>query len=64
MRRSLAVYRKAGLTLEPFSTDFYAVPDKNFIPTFFLPSVSGFIIWEKLFKEWTGLLAYKIAGYV
>jgi uncharacterized SAM-binding protein YcdF (DUF218 family) len=64
MRRSLAVYRKAGLMLEPFSTDFYAVPDKNFIPTFFLPSVSGFIIWEKLFKEWTGLLAYKIAGYV
>jgi uncharacterized SAM-binding protein YcdF (DUF218 family) len=64
MRRSLAVYRKAGLMLEPFSTDFYAVPDKNFIPTFFLPSVQGFIIWEKLFKEWTGLLAYKIAGYV
>jgi len=64
MRRSLAVYRKAGLVLEPFSTDFYAVPDKNFIPTFFLPSVQGFIIWEKLFQEWTGLLAYKIAGYV
>ena len=64
MRRSMACYRKAGLTLEPFSTDFYGLADKTFIPTFFIPSIHGFIIWEKLFKEWVGFVAYKIAGYI
>lgn len=64
MRRSMACYRKVGLVLESFSTDFYGVPDKPFIPTIFIPSIQGFIIWEKLFKEWMGLVAYKIAGYI
>ena len=63
MRRSMACYRKAGLEVEPFTTDFYGVPDKPFIAIFF-PSVQALIIWEKLFKEWTGLIAYKIAGYI
>jgi uncharacterized SAM-binding protein YcdF (DUF218 family) len=64
MRRSIACYRKVGLVLESFSTDFYSVPDKPIIPTIIIPAVQGFIIWEKLFKEWMGLTAYKIAGYI
>jgi uncharacterized SAM-binding protein YcdF (DUF218 family) len=64
MRRSMACYRKAGLLMESFSTDFYGVPDKRFFPTILIPSVQGLVIWEKLFKEWTGLVAYKIAGYI
>lgn len=64
MRRSLACYRKAGLPVESFTTDFYGLPDKHFIPSILTPSVQSFIIWEKLFKEWFGLAAYKIAGYI
>jgi uncharacterized SAM-binding protein YcdF (DUF218 family) len=64
MRRSLACYRKAGLDIEPFSTDFYGLQDKLFLTSIVLPSIEGFIIWEKLFKEWTGFVAYKIAGYI
>jgi len=64
MRRSMACYRKAGLMIEPFSTDFYGIADKPFIPTIFIPAIQGFIIWEKLLKEWTGFVAYKIAGYI
>jgi uncharacterized SAM-binding protein YcdF (DUF218 family) len=64
MRRSLACYAHAGLNVTPFTTDFYGLPEKPFFPTFFLPSIQAFIIWEKLFKEWTGLIAYKIAGYI
>lgn len=64
MRRSLACYRKVGLDLEPFSTDFYAPRRPFFIGTLFLPTIQGFILWEKLFKEWSGLVAYKLAGYV
>ncbi len=64
MRRSLACYKKAGLDIETFSTDFYGLQDKILLTSILLPSVEGFIIWEKLFKEWTGLVAYKIAGYI
>ncbi len=64
MRRSLACYHKAGLDIEPFSADFYGVPEKIFITALLLPSIEGFIIWEKLLKEWTGFIAYKVAGYI
>lgn len=64
MRRSLACYNKAGLNVESFSTDFYGLPEKYFLASILLPSIQGFIIWEKLFKEWAGLFAYKLAGYI
>ena len=64
MRRSLACYRKADMNVESFSTDFYGQQDQLVITAIFLPSIQGFIKWEKLLKEWTGLLAYKLAGYV
>jgi len=64
MRRSMACYKKAGLPMDSFTTDFYAVPGKPFFFSFFIPSIQGFILWEKLMKEWTGLVAYKIAGYI
>jgi uncharacterized SAM-binding protein YcdF (DUF218 family) len=64
MRRSLAAYRKAGLELEPFSTDFYAHPRVFYIDTFIIPQLDGMIKWHKLTKEWAGMVAYKIAGYI
>lgn len=64
MRRSLACYEKAGLDIESFSTDFYGLQDKLILTSILLPSVEGFIIWEKLLKEWTGIVAYKLAGYI
>jgi len=64
MRRSLACYRKAGLNVVPFTTDFYAQSGEYFLASLFIPTLQGFIIWEKLLKEWTGFVAYKLAGYI
>jgi uncharacterized SAM-binding protein YcdF (DUF218 family) len=64
MRRSLACYRKAGLQPEPFSTDFYSYPREYYFDSLFVPQLNALIIWHKLAKEWTGFLAYKIAGYI
>jgi uncharacterized SAM-binding protein YcdF (DUF218 family) len=64
LRRSLAVYRKAGLDLDYFSTDFYSHPREYHIDALLLPHVEAMLIWQKLFKEWLGLAAYKVAGYV
>lgn len=64
LRRSAACYRKAGLDIEMFSVDFYAHP-RVFNPGVFLvPKVEALVIWHKLVKEWLGLAAYKVAGYI
>jgi uncharacterized SAM-binding protein YcdF (DUF218 family) len=64
MRRSLACYRKVGLNIEPFTTDFYAHP-RNFYPdTLFVPHLDAMVLWHKLAKEWLGFIAYKVAGHI
>jgi uncharacterized SAM-binding protein YcdF (DUF218 family) len=64
MRRSLACYRKAQLDIESFSTDFYAHPRFFYPDGLFIPSIDAILLWHKLFKEWLGLAAYKVAGYI
>ncbi|MBL0743865.1 YdcF family protein [Chryseolinea lacunae] len=64
MRRSLACYHKAGVDLQPFTTDFYSHPRVWSIETLLLPKLDAIAIWQKLFKEWIGLAAYKAAGYI
>jgi uncharacterized SAM-binding protein YcdF (DUF218 family) len=64
MRRSLACYRKVDLNLEPFSTDFYAHAQTYHIDAFIIPKLDALTIWHKLFKEWAGFAAYKMAGYL
>lgn len=64
MRRSLACYRKAGVDLQPFTTDFYSHPRKFTPDVLLIPRIEAVFLWQKLMKEWTGLLAYKLAGHV
>jgi uncharacterized SAM-binding protein YcdF (DUF218 family) len=64
MRRSLACYRKVGLDIDSFTTDFYAHPRNFYIDTLLLPKYEAISIWNKLVREWMGIIAYKMAGYV
>ena len=64
MRRSLACYEKVGLTIDPFSTDFYAHQSTYYPDAVLIPKLDALIIWHKLVHEWVGLAAYWIAGYV
>jgi uncharacterized SAM-binding protein YcdF (DUF218 family) len=64
MRRSLACYRKVGVELTPFSTDFYSHQQTYYIDAFIVPKLDALVIWHKLFKEWVGFTAYWMAGYV
>ncbi|MFZ2904812.1 MAG: YdcF family protein [Cyclobacteriaceae bacterium] len=64
LRRSAACFRKAGFTVDTFSTDFYSHP-RYFTPdVLFIPKPEAMMIWQKLLKEWTGMIAYKVAGYI
>jgi len=64
MRRSLACFRKEGLTLAPFSTDFYAHPRFFYPDILFVPDLEAMVLWQKLIKEWVGIVAYKLVGYI
>lgn len=64
MRRSIACYHKAGLYPDDFTTDFYSHP-RNFYPdSLIIPQIHAQIVWQKLTREWTGFVAYKLAGYL
>lgn len=64
MPRSSACFEKVGLPLDTFPTDSYTHA-RTFTPdVLFIPKTSALEIWHKLTREWTGLIAYKIAGYV
>jgi uncharacterized SAM-binding protein YcdF (DUF218 family) len=64
MRRSLACYRKAGVNIAYFTTDFYTHPRVYYVDSYIFPRIEALVIWQKLFKEWIGFAAYKVAGYV
>jgi uncharacterized SAM-binding protein YcdF (DUF218 family) len=64
MRRSMACFKKCGVEVTAFSTDFYTHP-RQFTPDVWLvPQPEAWVIWHKLFKEWIGIAAYRMAGYL
>ncbi len=64
LRRSVACFKKVGFDLDAFSCDFYTHPRYYTPDVFFVPRAEAIMIWQRLFKEWTGMVAYKVAGYV
>lgn len=63
MRRARACFRKQGIEMEVFPTDFYTEPQLH-PDAYIIPKPEALILWQKLFKEWIGLAAYKVAGYI
>ena len=64
LRRSAACFKKAGFKFDVFSTDFYTHP-RYFTPeALLIPSAGAIVTWQKLLKEWIGMAAYKVAGYI
>lgn len=64
MRRSKACFAKAELQVDVFSTDFYTHP-RVFTPdTLLIPKIDALLSWQRMIKEWIGIVAYKFAGYL
>ena len=64
MKRALACFEKEGLTCTPFSTDLYTNQSGNYYwDQYLIPNMDNFTQWNKLNKEISGFLAYKIMGY-
>ncbi len=64
MRRSRACFKKVGFDVDTFSVDFLS-NQRAFTPDVLLiPKIESISTWQVLTKEWVGMLAYKIAGYI
>ena len=65
MRRSEGCFKKAGIDVTGFSTDFYTVlPKDRFGFDRFIPSSDILSNWNFLIKEWIGYAVYWTAGYI
>ncbi|WP_200979717.1 YdcF family protein [Echinicola sp. 20G] len=64
MKRAKACFDKVGLSTDTFPVDYYSSDVKFDFQNLVIPTPDGLIIWTKLFKEWIGLVVYKIVGYV
>jgi uncharacterized SAM-binding protein YcdF (DUF218 family) len=63
MPRAKRCFKKAGLTVTPFSVDQQAGPRKYLLDHLFIPTVDSLVRWQQLIKEWVGFVFYKLAGY-
>ncbi len=64
MRRSRACFKKTGYNMDTFSVDFLS-NKRAFTPdVLFIPKIESLSNWQVLTKEWAGMIAYKLAGYV
>lgn len=64
LHRALKCFRKAGLNVDGFSTDFYG-KRPHFTPDWlFIPDPTAFSDWQLIIKEILGMIFYWAAGYI
>lgn len=63
MRRAVRCFEKEGIKVRPFPAD-YRTGSRPSWTDLIVPGASAIEFWTILFKEWTGLAAYKLAGYI
>jgi len=64
MRRSVACFKKVGLTVDEFSTDFISHKRTYTLDVLLIPKLDGIFTWTVMIREWVGFTAYWISGYV
>lgn len=64
MRRSRACFAKVDWPCDTFTTDFL-IHERKFTPdVLFIPRVESLLIWHIMVREWIGMVAYKLNGYI
>ena len=64
MRRAAACFDKENAKYVPFTTGYFSRPLDWTPDELFLPSLDAMSSWHLLMREWVGMLAYKVAGYI
>lgn len=63
MPRAKACFQKEHWDCATFPTDYYSKAYENNPANYFLPRGDVMRIWSILFREWTGIVVYKLLGY-
>jgi len=64
MRRSRACFKKVSWVSDTFTTDFLH-HERKFTPdVLFIPKIDSLLIWNIMIREWVGMIAYKLSGYI
>lgn len=63
MPRSIGVFRKAGFAVEAFPVDYWTSGEPDDFIRPYSRAPRGLEIADSGFKEWVGLVAYRLAGY-
>lgn len=64
MRRAKACFEKVGLAVDTYSVDMRSEANEYTPDVLFIPSSGAIGNWEILIREWMGILAYKLSGYI
>ena len=64
MPRSIACFKKAGFRCNTFSTDIRHHKRELTPDSWLIPKAEAIGNWNTLMKEWVGLIAYKLSGYI
>lgn len=64
IRRTMACFRKAGVNADPFATDPISEPTHLTPENMLVPKIEAFGMWQILLKEWIGVAAYWVVGYI
>jgi uncharacterized SAM-binding protein YcdF (DUF218 family) len=64
MQRAKACFERQGFEVTPYPTDRYAGPRKWHVGHLLIPYSSTLYKWNFLIHEITGIIAYKLIGYI
>lgn len=62
--RSKACFKRTGWDMDIFSTDPLSHERVFHLDVLIVPKLEAIAIWNALIREWVGMLAYKVAGYI
>ncbi|MCW3786003.1 YdcF family protein [Plebeiibacterium sediminum] len=64
IKRSMDCFKKEGISVTPFSTDFMYQFGSSDFSGIFHPSTVYLEKWKTILKEWVGYTVYRFVGYV
>jgi len=64
MKRSKGCFDKVEIPTVTFPVDYYAADPQLTFKSLVQPSPDALQMWHILLKEWVGLAAYRLAGYI
>ena len=62
--RAKACFNKEGVQPDIFPTDLHSIEQEYTPDSLVVPSIAAIGTWTVLIREWLGMIAYKLAGYI